>query len=178
MNTENALVAFCMTTLFLIVGLVMLTAVQLDLTSPPIVGSYLGIPTMGQVSRENLLLGIPEVDAKDPFCYQTGVKDCQRMNAGQNFVICTDRVAIECGLPYTRLARCFLPAGFELKYMSKRECQYGVVDECRVRCAVGMQEDCVESSKGRCELIGGAFRNIREQTRRTGPARQSSMLSR
>ena len=176
-RTETALTAFCMTTVLLIVGLVALTATQLQLTQP-ITGNYLGIPLLGQTSRSSLPLGLVEVDANDPFCYQNGVKECQRNNAGQNFVLCTDRVAIDCGLPHSRLAMCFLPAGFELKYLSKRECGYGVIDECKIRCAVGMVENCVDSSKSRCELIGGAFQRHRLQERHTQyPSRQLSVLT-
>jgi hypothetical protein len=108
-----------------------------------------------------------DVDHSDPFCYQNGVKACQRLNAGENFVLCADQVALDCGMPHAQLARCFLPAGFELKYLSKRECGYGAIDECKVRCAIGMVDDCVEISKSRCELIGGAFQNVYLKTRKT-----------
>jgi len=172
MKTETALTAFCLTTVALIVGLVALTARQLE---PTVTGNYLGIPRYGQISREPVPLGFAEVDPDDPFCYQNGVKSCQRFNAGENFVLCTDRVAIDCGLPHAQLARCFLPAGYELKYLSKRECHYGVIDECKVRCSIGLVEDCVDISKSRCELIGGAFQNIYQQTRKTGYPQASAL---
>jgi hypothetical protein len=168
MKTETALTAFCITTVMLIVGLVLLTAHDLQLIDTPITGeAYLGIPRMGQVSREPLPLTLIEVDPRDPDCYQKGVKECGRLNAGKNFVLCTDRVGLDCGAPHALLAQCFLPAGFELKYLTKRECYYGVIDECKVRCAAGMVNSCVELSKSRCELIGGKFQDIREQTRKT-----------
>lgn len=168
MKTETALTVFCMTTVMLIVGLVLLTAHDLDILDPVIVGNaYLGIPRMGQVSRGPLPLTLVEIDPRDPDCHQKGVKECGRLNAGQNFVLCTDRVALDCGAPHALLAQCFLPAGYELKYLTKRECSYGVIDECKVRCAAGMVQSCVELSKSRCELIGGRFQGAREQTRKT-----------
>ncbi len=165
MKIETALTAFCMTTVLIIVGLVMLTATQLKLTNPVIVGSYLGIPTQGQIFRENIEITFVDVDPDEPFCYQNGVKACKRANAGLNFIQCADRVALDCGLPHVELVQCILPPGFELKYMEKRECRYGVIDECKARCSVGQQQDCVERSKSRCENIGGRFTYIREQTR-------------
>ncbi len=164
MKTETALTAFCMTTVMLIVGLVLITGFD---QKPQIVGQYIGIPTYGQISREPLPLTIVDVDENSPVCYQDAVKACQRNNAGQNFVICTNRAAIDCRLTNSRLVSCILPAGFELKYLSKRECTYGVIDDCKIRCSVGLQNDCVDRSKSRCELIGGAFRNIYESTRKT-----------
>jgi len=178
MRTETALSAFCMTTVLLIVGLVMLTAIQLQLTDPVITGNYyIGIPLKGQVTRNSLPLTLADVDKGSPHCYQDGVKECQRTNAGQNFILCTDRVAVDCGSSQARLAGCFLTAGYELKYLSKRECHYGVIDECKLRCAEGMVEYCVKASKSRCELIGGAFQSQRLQERHTQyPSRQLSVL--
>ncbi len=166
MKTETALTAFCMTTILLIVGLVTLTAVQLKITDPVIVGQTIGLPALAtHIEPTNVVL-VP-VDPADPLCYQKGVKECQRSNTGPNFVHCTDHVAVECGLQYTKLTRCFLPAGFELKYLSKRECDYGVIDECQARCPVGAQKECVEASKGRCALIGGRFQGIYQQEKYT-----------
>lgn len=165
MNTETALTAFCLTTVLLIVGLVVLTASQLNLASPEIVGNYLGIPTLGRISRESVPLTIPEVNARDPLCYQNGLQGCKRANAGQNFGACAQQVALECGLTYTQAAGCVLPDGFELKYLSKRECDYGVIDECNALCAIGFQKECVQSSKGRCALIGGKFQGVYLQTK-------------
>jgi hypothetical protein len=167
MKIETALTAFCMTTVVIIVGLVMLTAVQLELTDSPIVGNYLGIPLQGKISRQSLPIAFASVDAEDPQCYAKATKECQRQNAGENFVICTDRAAVDCGLARTALSGCVLPAGYELKYLSKRECHYGVVDECKMRCSAGMQEHCVDASKSRCELIGGRFQQQRLQERHT-----------
>jgi hypothetical protein len=179
MKLETALTAFCMTTVLLIVGLVVLTASQQRLLDPSIVGNYyFGIPLQGRVSREQVPLVLVDVDPNDPLCYQHGVGDCKRANAGENFVLCTDRVALDCGMPHARLALCVLTAGFELKYVSKRECQYGVIDECKARCAAGLVEECVERSKGRCELIGGRFQELREEERRAAyPSRQLSILT-
>lgn len=165
MRLETALTAFCMTTVFLIVGLVVLTS--FDLRDASATGqAVLGIPRYGQVSRSPVPLTLVTVNPTSPSCYADGVKACQRANAGQNFVLCTDRVAVDCGLPHAQLARCFLPAGYELKYLTKRECEYGVIDECKIRCSVGLVKDCVEMSKSRCELVGGRFTGLREQQRK------------
>lgn len=166
MKTETALTAFCMTTVALIVGLVMLTAVQLKITDPVIVGQYIGLSALAMhIEPTNVVL--VQVDPADSSCYQKGVKECQRSNTRQNFVHCIDHVAVECGMQYTKLTRCFLAAGFELNYLSKRECAQDVIDECQVRCPVGAQKECVESSKGRCALIGGRFQGVYQQEKYT-----------
>ena len=168
MKTETALTAFCMTTVMLIVGLVLLTANDLQLTSAPLTGEYaIGLPTQGKVSREAVQVNFVKVDPKDPFCYQNGVKECRRRNAGQNFVLCSDRVAQDCGRSFAQLTQCFLPAGFELKYLTKRECDYGIIDECKVRCSAGTLKGCVDVSRGRCSLIGGRFQPVYQQTKYT-----------
>lgn len=174
MKTETALTAFSMTTLLLIVTLVVMTSFEMQ--NAGITGNYyIGIPLQGQISRQSLPLEIPQVSIRDPFCYQNGVKDCQRLNAGQNFVFCADQVATKCG--YKQFAQCFLTAGFELKYKAKRECDYGVMDECTARCSAGTVGECVEISKSRCALIGAYFQNTLMQNERSGsPSRQTSAL--
>ncbi len=156
-----------MTTVLLIVGLVAMTATQLKLTDSPLIGNYLGVP-MQWAHQEPEDVMLVKVDASDPLCYQKGVGECQRANTGPNFVHCTDHIAVECGLQYTKLTRCFLPAGFELKYLKKRDCDYGVIDECTARCPVAAQKECVESSKGRCALIGGRFQGTYQSEKYTG----------
>ncbi len=158
MKTETALTAFCMTTVALIVGLVMLTAVQLGISDTAITGNlYVGLPEYGGVSRDSIPVGFADVEKGSPLCYQEGVSQCRRMNSGQNFIRCSDRVAVDCGYPLPQLRGCGLTAGFELKYLTKRECSYGVIDECKIRCSADMVEDCVDSSKNRCGRIGGRF---------------------
>ena len=165
METETALTAFCMATVLIIVGLVALTATQLNLADSPLVGNYIGVPEHAHYEGEPVIFA--EVDPKDLQCYDKGVSQCQQKNHGNNFVLCADRVALDCGLPTARFARCFLPAGFELKYLSRRECNYGVIDDCKVRCPPGLQQDCVQSSKSRCDLIGGAFQAQHQEERYT-----------
>lgn len=170
MKTETALTAFCMTTVAIIVGLVMLTALQLGLADSPITSNfYVGLPEQGGTSRASIPPSFVDVEKGNPMCYQEGVKQCRRMNAGQNFIRCSDRVAVDCGYPLPQLRGCGLTAGFELKYLSKRECHYGVIDECKLRCSPEMVEDCVDRSKSRCELIGGKFQAQRLKERHTAP---------
>ena len=152
MKTETALTAFSMTTLLLIVGMVMLTAMQLGITDGPITGNYVGIPQFGKVSRQTVPLQLAHVSPGSASCYEDGITYCRRNNAGQNFVVCADRVAIDCNRAL--LTQCFLPSGYELKYRSQKECHYGVIDECKTRCSMAAMQECVERSKGRCGLIG------------------------
>lgn len=166
MRPETALTAFCMTTVMLIVGLVILTSFQLNAV-PSISGnSYIGIPFKGQLPQKNVPINWVAVDASSPTCYQEGIDACRRSNAGINFARCTDQAASDCGLPYAQATGCFLPAGFELKYRTKRECHYGVIDECNIRCAPKSVRNCVARAKSRCELIGGHFQYIYQRTRK------------
>jgi hypothetical protein len=178
MKTDTALTFFCMATIIVIVGLVMFTTVQLGIGDGVLTGNYyLGVPLKGQVSRESIEVNYVQVDPHSPSCYADGAKECQRKNAGENFIFCTDQVALECGMPHATLAGCFLPAGFELKYHTSRECSYGAIDECRARCAIGLVDSCVKYSKGRCELIGGVFYEHRQQQRRRAYTSQQLPLS-
>lgn len=56
--------------------------------------------------------------------------------------------------PPLQLGGCILPLGFELKYMSKRECEYGTINDCSNYCMAGGRDGCVTLSKSRCALIG------------------------
>jgi hypothetical protein len=165
MKTETALTVFCMTTVLVLVGLVMLTAEQTGGVS--IVGNLIGIrslavPRIGE--RDSTPVQLPAVKPTDPRCYENAVKDCLRLNMGQNFLLCLERVAADCGKAYVRTTHCLLPAGFELKYRGSRECSYGVPDECRARCPPIQVDDCIRLSRSRCKIIGGKFVAIREQT--------------
>lgn len=157
MRIETALTAFSITTLGIIIGLVVLTVNDLRVGGQVSGNYYLGIPTQGQVLREKLPLTIVDADPSSKTCYWDGIEECSKSNAGVNFVKCANSVAMQCGLP--ALATCVLPAGFELKYTSKRECLYGAMDECEQRCSVGNVYDCVRLSQPRCSLIGGHFQN-------------------
>lgn len=169
MQLDTALTAFSMTTLLIIVGLVVWTATDLGITQPVFIGNYYAsIPEIGQVSREDMPLNMVEVEPKSPVCYQTGLNECRRLNAGENFITCLQKVTIDCSQTLPLLASCYLPAGFELKYNNNRDCVYGVMDECRARCAAGMQEVCNRMSSPRCSLIGGRFSSNYQQGKYTG----------
>ncbi len=154
MRLDTALTALSMTSLFLIVGLIFLTANEMGITG----NFYAGIPTTGEVSRDKVPLSMVSANPAYGLCYQEGIEKCKRLNAGENFIKCANGVALQCGTPQTLLSKCYLPAGFELKYTSNRECEYAVVDECSARCP-STADTCVMLSKGRCGLIGGRFQS-------------------
>ncbi|MEM2916366.1 MAG: hypothetical protein QXT19_03365 [Candidatus Woesearchaeota archaeon] len=79
--------------------------------------------------RKALPYTIPDVDPNDPACFVNAINACARLNAGENYISCVDRVAVECGAPETKGMTCYLPAGFELKYKSSKECEYNVAVE-------------------------------------------------
>ncbi len=178
MRAETALMAFSVFAMLLISGLVALTGVRLGIGNAGSVGKYyIGIPQHGQALREVLPYRIPDVDPNDPACYVNAINACARLNAGENYVSCVDRVAVECGAPETQGMTCYLPAGFELKYRTSKECEYNVAVECSMKCPEALLKECSRLSKGRCGLIGGKFQSIYEQTRYTKyPAIQPSVL--
>lgn len=176
MKVETALTAFSMTTLLIIVGLVAMTAGELGIANPVLVGNYVRA-SANNVDRSAMQLTIVKVNAESSQCYQNAVADCQRMNSGDNFLLCTNQAAMDCGGATPLMSNCFLPQGFEMKYNSKRECSYGVMDECKAMCSVGMQNDCVRLSQSRCSLIGGKFQGDYAQDKyRTYGAAESSMM--
>ncbi len=169
MRVDTALTAFSATTLLIIVALVINTATELQITRFQSTGNfYAGDPKYGVVERESLPLTMVENDPESPSCYADGINECRRMNAGENFVQCSQQVAIDCSKTDWMRAGCYLPPGFELKYSNNRNCVYGVVDECKIRCSLGLQEICNRLSTPRCGLIGGKFTNVYEQTLYTG----------
>jgi hypothetical protein len=128
--------------------------------------------------REVLPYTIPDVDPDDPACYVNAINECARLNAGENYISCVDRVALDCGAPEAQMKTCYLPPGFELKYKSSKECEYNVAVECSMRCPVALLKECGRLSKGRCNLIGGKFQSVYEQTKYTNyPMIQPSVLS-
>ncbi len=179
MKVQTALMAFSVTTLLLISGLIALTGIQLGLGRTSSVGNYyIGIPTQGQALREVLPYTIPDVDPADPACYVNAINGCARLNAGENYISCVDRVAIDCGAPEANMMTCYLQPGFELKYRTSKECAYNVAVECNMRCPVALLKECSRLSKGRCNLIGGKFQSVYEQTKYTNyPTVQPSVLS-
>jgi hypothetical protein len=175
MRTDTALAAFCVTTLTIIVGLVAMTATQMGITNPAFTGNYyVSTPEIGQATREYTPMVPVEVDPTYSRCYSEGVAQCGRLNAGQNFISCAQKVTVDCGKTHPTSANCFLPPGFELKYRSSRDCVYGVVDECRIMCSSGLQEACNRYSNPRCKLIGGKFSSIYEQEKFTSQGELSS----
>lgn len=178
MKVETALTAFSMTTLLLIVGLVAMTASELGITNPSLVGNFYRGGSEN-VAGSALQLTIVKVDPASSQCYQNGVVDCQRMNSGENFRMCVESVTKDCGGATPLVSNCFLPKGFEMKYNSNRECSYGVMNECKAMCSVGMQDDCVRMSKARCSIIGGKFQAdyTQDKYRTYGAAESSVMVS-
>ncbi len=178
MRIQTALMAFSVTTLLLISGLIAMTGIELGIGRAGSVGNYyLGIPAQGQ-SREALPFTIPDVDPDDPACYVNAINECASLNAGENYISCVDRVAIDCGNTQARMMTCYLQPGFELKYRTSKECEYAVAAECSTRCPVALLKECSRLSKGRCSLIGGKFQSVYEQTKYTNyPTVQQSVLS-
>lgn len=165
MQSETALTILCSTTIFIIVGMVMLTAMHIGIEGAAITdttGNYVAIGTSKSIARGTF---IPvEVSPRDPFCFQNAVAECKRVNSGVNFVKCTDKAMYACGkAPLT--AYCILPAGYELKYTTRDACLRQVLPECRVRCARDLINDCVSISKGRCRALGSRY-TLRYQAER------------
>lgn len=146
MKVHTALLALCVTSLLAV--FVMASISFLSVTGGAAYQPYLQVTSP---------VKFVAVDPSSPTCSQEGVRACRRENSGDNFFICADKVMLECSKPQiVRLAKCFLPAGFELKYAGRRECRYGLPKECKVRCP-GSEEDCIELSRIRCDLIGRRF---------------------
>lgn len=165
MKTETALTAFCITTVALIVGLVVITSFNLPPTTTG--QAFIGIPVIYEGADKPSDVVQVKADASDPLCYQKGITLCQKENTGRTFVWCADDVAHQCGIPHKHQKECSLRAGFELKYQGSRQCRYGVIDECAARCPYAEKDQCVKISKGRCSLIGGRFQDERERNRYT-----------
>lgn len=156
MRADTALTILCGVSILVIVGMVMLTAFNVGLSGAvsKLTGKYIPVGYGRPVERGEFVRA--RVSPDDPFCFQNAVAECKRLNSGPNFVQCTDQASYDCGQG-PLLSTCVLPAGFEIKYVTKNECLRGVQNECSVRCAKNRVGDCVSISKGRCELIGGRF---------------------
>ena len=71
--------------------------------------------------------------------------------------------------PPVYLGGCILPWGFELKYLSQKECEYGVINDCSNYCMAGGRDSCVMISKARCSLIGSKAAMVGRGVYRAAP---------
>ena len=98
-----------------------------------------------------------EASVASPSCYRDGINLCRRLNSGKCFADCARNVHSVC-IDTVRRTACELPAGWELRFMSRQECLREAARECDRICLFGRTKaDCRRQAYTRCSYIGRIF---------------------